>query len=357
MAKSDRNPRGRKILLLTGAPRRKDLAWRDEDLVTKGQAQSGDTSLVSSDKVSLWRQLSMKPRDLPTGLIQPYYPLYFQGKHESHKGAEVQIADCNLPMEGPIDDDVNAELDEARNIHSATVSFISGGDDTTLDESFSDPFIAPRPLLDHVKVTSLVDLPSIEYVKAPPKTPITFHLLIIILAISTQKMQTGRGATKTEVDLMVLTVADETSCPFEISIWLDLPDATGGPQPNTMLRRTATSLRRFDVVLVRNVALRSFRNRIEASSMRRTTIIDLLYRDDIATGSHISPYYSVESKRSVERTKDPIFDKVLRILDWRDNFLQPLSNHQGRSCDVQLGDSKTMGYGFEGGIQLPADTQ
>ena len=358
MAKLIRKQHKRKVLLLTGAPRRKELSWRDEDLVATGQTPYTNAKLPSTDQVPLWRQLSVKQKHLLSGLTQPYYPLYFHGRNLSDEDAEHQTRDCGPPEEAPLSDDIDTDFNETFNNPSVRPSFVSGVDDISVDASFLSLPTAPKPLLDHVKVTSLVNLPSVQYIKAlPSRSPMISNIVVIILAISIQEMQIGKGLVKTDMDLVSLTVADETSCPFELSVWLDRVDANRDHQPDMVLRNMVTSLRRFDVVLVRNIALRTFQDQVKASSMRRMTAMDLLYRNDTTNVDHIPPCYNANSKRSTDRTQDRTFDKIMKIQDWKDNFLQEPLQHQERRDDDRFGSSKANEDGHKGNIQLPVDTQ
>lgn len=128
------------------------------------------------------------------------------------------------------------------------------------------------------------------------------------------------------MELVELCVGDETRAGFEITFWLsDKPvrrQNPTGPTGGYDTRETLASLRAQDIVLVRNVALASFRGRVYGQSLRKdATKAFLLYRRRIDRNDVGGCYSS--SNLDLEKLNDMNTQtlKAAKVKDWVDRFV------------------------------------
>ncbi|KAG7286177.1 hypothetical protein NEMBOFW57_008482 [Staphylotrichum longicolle] len=129
----------------------------------------------------------------------------------------------------------------------------------------------------------------------------TFNLIVGIISISQPRaVKTRWGATKYLVEVLV---GDETKAGFAITYWLPYNSVDESP---------LAGLRPQDVVLVQNVALNVFNNKVYGSSLRKNlTKVHLLSRmklDPQDTGG----YYST-SDLSFPGSAHPQLEKTRRL--------------------------------------------
>ncbi|KAH8812011.1 hypothetical protein F5884DRAFT_299337 [Xylogone sp. PMI_703] len=171
------------------------------------------------------------------------------------------------------------------------------------------------PLADLRAIPTAKHLISIQ-----PQT-VTVNLIVGLISISEPRpVRTKRGET---IELVELCVGDETKAGFEITFWLsDKPTRRLQPAKNYDSRSTLSSLRIQDIVLIRNVALGSFRGRVYGQSLRKdATKVHLLYRHRLDR-TDIGGCYS-SSDLDLERIKDlsPQALKTARVKDWVSKFV------------------------------------
>ena len=341
------------FLLLTGAPRCKDLSWTEIDLTVKLRHpfQSDDGAIVkdpsSTDSFPAWRELHLSPRYFHTGFSQCHYPVFFQG--------------VNKP-----ENEDGSRYDTSANTVSG--SFMSDSLSLSAVESFRDTLTVPSqfsdPLLRCIRTTDLSELLAAHALDIPLQYRSNLvNLLVVILTVpSPQTIQIKRPGIKKEADLIRLPVADETCTIFEISVWLDCMDriAPGNVNPlnntTSSLKKAVSSLQKHDIVLVQNVALRVFQNKVGASSIRGLTEIKLLYRDHPTNAQHGLPIFPV-GMWNHSAAGDSVSGKITKILQWRDTFLETSAPIMTRSKKRKLEQGNQSAEAGRTNIQLPADTQ
>ena len=344
------------FLLLTGAPRCKDLAWTEINLTVKLQQpfQSDDRSIVKDPSAATpfpaWRELHLKPRYFHTGFSQCHYPVFFHGDHE------------HVNEDSPRHDSIGASA------NIATDSFISDSLSLSAIESFRGTWTVPSqfsdPLLRCIRITDLSKLPAANALDLPSRhrSGLVNLLVLILTAPSPQTIQIKKPGVKKEADLIRLSVADETCTIFEISVWLDSMDRTTSENidlfdnTTSSLGKTVSSLQKHDIVLIQNVALRVFQNKVGASSIRGLTEIKLLYRDYPTNAQHKLPIYPIGIWNHFA-AGDGIPGKITKILRWRDTFLDTSAPVLTRSKKRRLEQGNRSAAGAGTTIQLPADTQ
>lgn len=173
-------------------------------------------------------------------------------------------------------------------------------------DSLAHPGTGPKdvPTIGHL--SNLKDIPNAAYLNSIQPQTMTVNLIIGIISIPQPRaIKTRRGAS---VELIEILVGDETKSGFGINFWLSSKSQPGGDSMKSALE----NLRPQDVILVKNVALSSFRDKVYGQSLRKDmTKVYLLYRNridktdvrgcynaaDLAPGEHTSP--QVEKTRRV----------------------------------------------------------
>jgi len=211
----------------------------------------------------------------------------------------------------------------------------------------------PVPQTQHL--SDLEDIPGATYLRSIEPQTMTVNVIVCILSIAPPRCVTtgARWGRERQSELVELLVGDDTKTGFSITMWLppdlhvtwkdgatDMPDGS-----RSMLRRSLRLLRPRDIVLIRNVALSSFRGKIHGQSLRNDiTKVDLLFRkkqdrDDVG-GS-----YTVQAVNSA-RENDPQLMKVKKVRDWMVSFVpEP-------ETEVTSSGSRRRGR-----RRLPPDTQ
>jgi hypothetical protein len=212
--------------------------------------------------------------------------------------------------------------------------------------------IWPAPVSQHL--SDLEDIPSAKYLRSIEPQTMTVNLIVGILSIAPPRTVTtgARWGKERPCDLVELLVGDETKTGFCITLWLP-PEMhvtwKDGAQPSpdrsrSMMRRSLKLLRPRDVILLRNVALGSFQNKVHGQSLRRdVTKVDLLYRkkngrDDIG-GS-----YTVQAVNNAVENDSQLM-KVRRVRDWLVEFV--VDHEHDEAPRRRKGSSR----------RLPPDTQ
>ena len=229
-----------------------------------------------------------------------------------------QVTDHSYTPGTPTYESASLELPDSGSESASTRSIIRTPSQRRLSQ-------APKPKL----LTNLSDIPNAAYLlKIQPQTK-TVNLIVGIISISpTRKVTTGKAYNKPrQLELVELTVADETKRDFVITMWLpkelhvgwrdreraDSP--SGAPDAcRSALRRQLKSLRTRDVVLLQNVALTTYKGKVAGASLKgEVTKVDLLHRrvSDAAREEE-----GVYSKSNLRNPIDTQIRKVKGVRDW-----------------------------------------
>ncbi|KAI9151769.1 hypothetical protein HJFPF1_08979 [Paramyrothecium foliicola] len=174
---------------------------------------------------------------------------------------------------------------------------------STAGVSEAAPRPPPVPVAAHL--SDLEDIPPAPQVLAFAPQTITINLIVGVLSIAQPRtVQTRWGTTLSLVEVLV---GDETSSGFGVTFWLSSDNAVASD---------VGRLRRQDVVLMRNVALRVFRGKVYGQSLRGgRTKLSLLWRRD-GSGHY--------SSRDLHRSKTggiPQSEKTRQVKDWLLKFV------------------------------------
>lgn len=204
------------------------------------------------------------------------------------------------------------------------MSGLEDGDTSQSNLSFSSPLEPSEtsrsqtslPTTGHV--IGLDRLPNVAYLQSIQPQTITINVIVGIISISPSRViKTRHGST---IDIVEVLVGDETKSGFSINFWV--ASLTAKAQEPRSLRETLVGLRPQDIILVRNMALSSYRGRVYGQSLRRDmTKVDLLYRKRIDRAD-VGGYFSTKNLNALaDVNSQSQAGKTRRVKDWVLNFV------------------------------------
>lgn len=195
------------------------------------------------------------------------------------------------------------------------------------------------PVAGHL--TNLKDIPNAKYLDSIHPQTMTVNLIIGIISNPPPRtIKTRRGA---DVELIEVLAGDETKAGFGINFWLSSSQAVEGDMKNAL-----SELRPQDVVLMRNVALSSFRGKVYGQSLRKEiTKVHLLYRKRMDK-TDVGGCYSTSDLTGGENAH-PQVEKTRMVREWVQRFV-------GTGAGAAARKAKGRAFG-EAGEALPPDTQ
>ncbi|KAI1329405.1 hypothetical protein F5Y16DRAFT_365912 [Xylariaceae sp. FL0255] len=363
-----------KVLLFAGAPEAHSLDWSSSGLINRfldsiaSFIEEDDLSLSSSRQADLagtpdhavWRSLPLERERLRTGfsqnhaLARPYQgtPEFFTtlsrsfdttselSEDEPSRQIVNQFYDHSLAIH---EDIPSSQLPSASLTTDESASFITdtSGDFSALGNDESTDYslaieVAQAAGPSHLR--DLKTLPNAEYLKSIEPQTMTVNMIVGIISIAAPRTIITRWGKS--MSLVELLVADETRSGFTVTFWLPLEsDATNV---------TMKTLRRCDIVLLRNVALSVFNNKVHGHSLRKgLTRIDLLFRKRL----------DEEDQRGLYTMKDIISNKnqqsqmvkTRKVAEWFSHFVG--------DDGISLGKRKSDGKPVRRWDMPPADTQ
>lgn len=331
-----------KLIIFAGAPDAKSLDWDETGLlnsfiepIAKFAGIDVDHLLENEERVletpastqPQWRSLPLERQRFHTGFMHSFdHHLQYNGETsffttsqidsiisesqsstpaESQLSAQEVISQFYEHSHAKYEDVLSSQLAPASNI---STSFAS--DEFSFDTS-SFPSYTPQdiPIAGHL--SNLDTIPKAGYLESIQPQTMTVNLIVGIISIPEAKIiRTKRGA---DMELVEILVGDETRSGFGVNFWL-----ASSSQNET--RAVLEGLRPQDVVLMRNVALSSFKGKVYGQSLRKEmTKIHLLYRnrvDKTDVGGCYSASDLVASEgdsRQVEKTRK-VKEWVLRFV-------------------------------------------
>ncbi len=380
-----------RIIFLTGAPLSASLDWKEAALCAPlqpcfSQSHDGSHAVVSGeDAKPAWRSLSLEQNHLPTGLTQAS-----KGGEELNPGEEeasfFSTAELSFDSSTPDDDHSQASqislysendllsqfYDHSFAIHeeipssqiidpksSVCTSFSTDYEDSSLSSSSLLPGgttnIASGEKLPQAgpsfgRVTDLKDVPNAAYIRSIEPQTMTVNLVVGIITIPQPRIIITRKDRR-RIELIEMLVGDDTKGGFGINIWLHLHRF--GVSGDDLGSRMA-QLRPQDIVLLKNVALTSFRGKVYGQSLRKdTTTLDLLYRNTLEVDDRQGIYSAQDLEaRDVE---DICAAKVAKVKQWVMSFVG--GGAASRQHTMQSGFKGCQGVSERQLIALPPDTQ
>ncbi|OAA51895.1 Nucleic acid-binding, OB-fold protein [Metarhizium rileyi] len=254
-----------------------------------------------------WRSLPLSRHPLHTGLSQVHHRLG-RDTPASTSTAFFTTADTSSTRDlttTPGDQDVLTQFCE----HSlaAHASDDAASERDTLDTTDAASFMTTSLLSQHGRLappvpahlSDLEDVPPAKQVTALQPQTVTLNMVVGVLSVAQPRTVTTRwGSTLSLVEVLV---GDETAAGFAVTFWVPTDRVAGSD---------VVALRRQDVVLMENVALHVFRDKVYGQSLRKgLTRLHLLWR---AGGGG---YYSTRSLTTAG-DENPQTGKVSAVKDW-----------------------------------------
>lgn len=330
-----------RVLILTGAPESHTLDWDSGELLSDFQDAIARFAGISTSN-ALPRVESSAPehaawRVLP--LDKASVPAYFtqQDGHALNYGTTPEfLSTASLSFASDSDaahltpalsqfyehslaahqDFTSSQLLLSQS-GALDTSFASDGTTSFLSDLGTQPDAAREPLSVQGSgaLSDLERIPSAAYLaKIQPQT-MTCNLIVGIISISRPRaIKTRWGATKHLVEMLV---GDETKAGFAVTYWLPSDSVADSP---------LAGLRPQDIVLMQNVALNVFNQKVYGSSLRKDlTKVHLLYRLKL-DAADAAGHYST-SDLSSKKGAHPQLEKTRRVRDWVLNFVGQGSHH------------------------------
>ena len=222
---------------------------------------------------------------------------------------------------------------------------------------FNSPILA----VGHPRAVS--SIPSAAYLQSIQPHTMTVDLIVAVISVAPPRLIRTRRAGQ-EMEIVELLVGDETKAGFAINFWL-LPEQQpqGMNQGRTAagmgsLRASIDALRPQDVVLLKSVALSSFRARVYGQSLRKgLTKLHGLYRPAIheRDGQTQKRLLALDGGRA----GGAHVAKIERIKEWATLFVMPAAVPHGTStCNAPYNyAANEYAGGPLGREELPPDTQ
>ena len=339
-----------KVMLFTGAPEAALLDWNADDLTVSllpyfsgEEPVTVDHLNVSRDVGPAWRSIPLTRVHLPTGMTQAErveedvidYPSSFDRDETSFLDTTRFSFESSVNSQGT--DEVSAETEDSATrfyeqsyllhedllssqivgLQSGSItSFVTATSDTSsfgLDSSL-EPNDQSRSIPMAGSLSNLKDIPNAGYLRSINPQTVTINLIVGIISIPQPRIiKTRRGGRV--VELIEMTVGDETKAGFGINIWLE---------PHTSekddISKTVRKLRPRDVILIRNVALSTFRTNVYGQSLRKgMTKVDLLYRNVLDKHDEAGVYKVQELEGNT--INEAQLSKTKCVKDWVMSFV------------------------------------
>jgi hypothetical protein len=330
-----------KILIFAGAPETKALDWSSGGLLTEFEQTVAWLAGIDRSSQDLpptspasghaaWRSLALDGAHFSTRVMHQHVVSFDRGRNDSVFGPSPEFlttVSLSFSSDGDASDHSPAlsqfyehsmaahqDVPSSQLISQSTGQATSYLGDTTTsfmsgDGSQSGSVKGPLLFRGSDLVCDLKNIPSAAYLlKIQPQT-MTCNLVVGLISISPPRaVKTRWGTIKHLVELLV---GDETKAGFAITYWLPSDDVAESP---------LAGLRPRDIVMVQNVALNVFTNRVYGSSLRKElTKVHLLYRmklDSRDAGGYYSPADLMSSRHA-----HPQLEKTRRARDWVLNFV------------------------------------
>jgi hypothetical protein len=378
-----------RVIIYTGAPVSSALDWTPAGLVSEfdepiarfarpGGSVSADPGLpdphASAPKHAVWRSLPLEPTRAHVGFSQQFMGAAFDaapdpGTADFFTSAAVSFTTLTG---GPSDTSSQQDIDtqfyetsfaahdqdipssrliaaEESQITVATTSFTTttSFDDTTsliqTDGPVKPPLQLPAGPGAGDRINNLSDIPTARYLLSIRPQTMTINLIVGVISVSPTRTITTRKPQRKGPSthrLIEILVGDETRAGFAVTFWLAGSGEVG--ESETII----TKLRPGDIVLMQNVALNVFREKVYGSSLRRNlTRAYLLFRPRV-DASDPGGYYAPTDlgRAAVPSVTHPQLDKTRRVRDWVVRFVGHGTAIEGEESGREKGKDKRRAW-------------
>lgn len=338
---------------------------------TTGDRNRPDESVLD---LAVWRSLPLQRKHMHTGLSQQHdlqfigrFPssadfltttnISFQGvsqgsstQEESNEGSRLltefyehslavhdELASSQLVprsqnhgVDSSIDDTTSLDTDGSLagpEDDDDTTTFVTKDESTVLPKTPLKPAWNVRGVIQ--RLSDLQHIPSAKVLASLMPQTVTVDIIVCIISIAAPRtVETRYGTTSTLVEALV---GDETKSGFSVTFWLSAKDRINNKNNNsTPSCGMLNGLRNQDIVLMQNVALNVFRNKVYGGSLRRDmTKVHLLFRGRLVNEDDVGGYYSRADLARAGRTRSssrqqqrcPQLEKTRRVREWVLDFV------------------------------------
>jgi hypothetical protein len=337
-----------RLKTLNGAPLPQHLDFSEDVLLAPDDCSAfidfpTTTSSSGNEEALKWWCLAVKDTRLRTGWSQPYLP-----------GSGRRLDGDDVPLSLPYDErtstsfgldstrqDTTMDLDQSPSTagtfleHSlvfhdtllssqvaqsttadqttSTSSFLSTSFDTTTSDLSSSNKPDGHTLILQVPpsmaIMPLGSLPSAQHLRSIyPQTPTPNIICVLMAPPECRDVFVRKGGYN--MDLYELTVADDTKSSFKVTFWIrPSRDSNQQSKMQQSLLETLQTIRVGDILLLRNIALTSYRDAVYGQSLnpsivRARTTIDVLMK---STGN---------SARRLEGLPETIVETFKKVKQW-----------------------------------------
>jgi hypothetical protein len=294
-----------KLKMLNGAPRREHLDFSDDCLLPVDECNGFSVAFgcdvsVDSSPAMKWRCLAKKNTRLPTEWQQPYLPGSILGSHmadvslpevdrfSSFAQEDTTTLGATASFNDPsfISDDL---IEHSLVFHDTLLSsqvvpgeepdttinsssFLSTSFETTTSGSSSPSKVDQPPIMLHIppklSITPLDTLPSAQKLRAIyPQTPTPNFVCAVTANPEKREVFVRKGGYK--MDLWEIIVADDSFSGFKIAFWMHQNQESKSERIRAQgpLLQALQSIKIGDIILLKNVALTSFRDTVFGQSL------------------------------------------------------------------------------------------
>ncbi|KAI0199839.1 hypothetical protein F4808DRAFT_201558 [Astrocystis sublimbata] len=331
----------RKIMIFAGAPEEHALDWTVSNLLNHflepiasfaglGKIPEYSKGILSTTHGSaVWRSIPLHRERLPTGFSQNHGFVHaYQGSPGFFNSISSTLeTSADLSDEEPDQHTIDQFYDHSLAIHGDitssqldTTSFVTDGSSFDVTDEISEDRStqvdkSAFELRGHGDgkaghLSDLEDLPDAKYLLSISPQTMTVNLIVGIISIAEPRtIRTRWGATNSLVELLV---GDDTKSGFSTTFWLSSVPSE--------INQLVCSLRRQDIILLRNVALSVFKNKVHGHSLRKGhTKIDLLHRRRIDKDDQGGKYTMRDV--SLTRRAHPQLVKTRKVWEWLIHFV------------------------------------
>ena len=363
------------ILFLTGAPASSSLEWDSANLLeaftapiarfarlSPSVSNTAKSSSLAESRHASWRSLDIDRQHLPTGHSQGYmWTEEYQGNSDFFTTSKLSVSSPSSDLDtlqllsdpesgsDSVEEVLSQFYEHSFAIHTTTVSSQiaisqsgkgsarpesdAGTSFTSIRTSFtsntnnlsaSSP-LKTSPIRPAIPVggytVDLRDIPNAKFLDSIQPQTMTINIIVGIISVAPPRaIKTRRGA---EVEIVELLVGDETKSGFGVNFWISArSNDSNSEQGVGDIRNDLVVLRPQDIVLLRNVALSSFRGKVYGQSLKKDmTKLHLLYRNRVDK-TDIGGYYTVGDFDAGKEVHSQL-TKTIRVRDWVLRFVAP----------------------------------
>lgn len=380
-----------RLKLLNGAPLCEQLDFSHETLLDVAEcndftAKSRHSQSTGEEIALKWRDIGPENARLHTGWSQPHLPgTGLQGAHDNHSFAIPGIEEftalphddtTNLDTTLTLDEDYAAADDYLQHslifhdtLMSSQVVQDVAEDNTVNSSSFltasfgttASGTSSPSPMGSHgltlqvpsaMAVTPLCSLPSAQHLRSIyPQTPTPNFLCVLMATPERREVFVRKGGYR--MDLWEVTVGDDTHSNLKVTFWLRPPRESNNERnrAHVQLLHTLERLQVGNILLLRNIALTSFRDTVYGQSLntaitRARTSVDVLMKSSGASVAQVGGL-----SRSVVET-------FMRVKRWARSHVAGDTEHmrKRKSECSKPGSASKRTLRFARDEDLPPDT-